>query len=189
MHPMIKQLVDKWFKDQIPKDWKLNEPLWPIEVNGKKEHLSHQAFVQTVKKELEGEKKRLETLSDEEIVKEANSKIKDHLFKLYSIKLEDHVNPQDWEEVRKSIGAQMENLPGPSKARLRLHKTWELIREDLDKYKGRQNYLHQILVGMLSHFGIVASVMWKGDWDTIKNKIEKMRKVEYFVKKFAKMQL
>ena len=178
IHPLM---VDSCFKGRMPADWKLNESLLftRIEVAGEEKEFDYQTYNQMVNKEFEGEKKRLAGLSEEEIVKEASPRIKEHLLSQYRIKLGDNVDPQNWEQVRVSIEAQMKELKGGYRGLLEKPGKLEEIKEYIEQhFKGRQNYMHYAVEGLLSKFGIIAPFQWQ-EWEAVKQVIENMRIQEY----------
>ena len=177
IHPLV---IESWFKERMPKDWKLKEALsfTRIEVDGNERELDYQTFFQVVNKEFEGEKKRLAELSAADIVKETNPKINDYLFSQYRIKLVDDVDPQNWEQVEKSINAQLKELRGGYRGLLEQPGKLDEIKAYIKQnFKGRQNYTRYALTVMLSKFGIIAP--FRLEWDAVSQAIENTRAQEY----------
>ena len=170
--------VDLWFKDNIamPPDWKLKEPLsfTTVYVYEEEHTFDYQAFSETVNKEFEVERKRLESLSDAVIVKEGNAKIKEFLSGKYFIKLGDEVDPQNWEQVQRAIQMQLKGLKGGS--RLQQPDTLKSIKDYIEKLTGRQKYINFALGSLLDKFGILAS---SKSQEEVKQVLENMRRKEY----------
>ena len=176
IHPMV---VDAWFK-KLAADWKLDKPLLctTIEFDGVEKALDYQTYIQTVNKEHEAQRKRLASLSEDDIVQDANTKIREFLSSQYRIKLGDEVDPQNWVQVQAAINAQLKELKGGYRSLLEKPETLTEIRNYIEKLKGRPNYTQYALSILLSKFGIIAPSQAQ-DWEAIKIVIENMRLQEY----------
>ena len=177
IHPA---LVDSWFKERMPKDWKRKEPLLFTTIqDGESERtVDFDTFIVTVREKFEAEKKRFAEMSDEEIVKCVNFKIREYLHSQYRIKVGDDVDVQDWVQVERCIQAQVKDLKGGYRGLLEQPGKLGEIKEYIDKLKGRKNYEHYIVKALLSEFGVIAPYQWES-WEAIQQVIENMRCQEY----------
>jgi hypothetical protein len=157
----------------------LKEPLpFTIETLGEVERsLDYQTYMEHVEQALEAEKKDLGGLSDDEILKDANSKIKDYLDKQFRIKLDEETDPQNWEQVQKTIQIR---ASGPYKKLLENPDKLSEIKSYIQKLKGRENYINYILRSVLANkFGISNAPFNPQDWEAVRQVIENMRFQEY----------
>ena len=177
LHPLV---VNSWFKEHMPPDWKLKESLLftAIEAEDEVRTLNYEAFVEMVKKGFEVEKERLAGLPEDNIVKEAQAKIQKYLFSQYRIRLGEGVDPLNWDQVQKAIEAQLNELRGGYRGLLEQPGKLAEIKNYIDKLKGRENYSHEALRSLLSQFGIIAPSRMQ-DWEAVKESIENMRRQEY----------